>query len=85
MSGTPNVTSVVWDGVEGSYIITIEGETYQWQNYTTNVSLVIGSTAEKITTGAVGDKLEVQIYGASGEPIQDAFQFVVYKMIPSSP
>ncbi len=76
-SGSGNYT-VLWNSTYNRYEITIAGESYFWSNYTTVVTPA-GSVVKSVTTGSIGGKLVVQLFNASGSPIQNYFQFVTYK------
>ncbi len=76
-SGTPNF-SVSWDSYSQRYEITITGENFYYQDYTTIVT-PSGSSPAIATTGSVSGKLLVKIYNLSGTPMQEDFQFITYK------
>ncbi len=77
-SGTSNVLSCVWSGTYERYEITIDGESYYGPTYPTVVTTT-GSSPAIARTGSVSSKLLVFIYNLSGDQIQTAFSFVIYK------
>lgn len=74
-TGTPNV-SCTWNAASSRYEITIDGESYYYNNYVTVVTLQSLGVAK---TGSIGGMLAVNIYNLSGTPMQSGFQFVTYK------
>ena len=63
----------------GVYLITITGESYQFQQYVTVVT-TIGSTVPTIaTTGSGGGQLQVYTYNTAGTPTDVNFHFVVFQ------
>jgi hypothetical protein len=83
LSGTSNVSVVLGD-IEDCYKITIGVETYTWESYTANASLVVDDSAIPAVRIATGDdsggNLTVCTYDIDGNKVQGAFQVVVYKM-----
>ena len=64
----------------GTYSITITGEAFQFQTYTTVVTPVGASTAAIIVgTSSLAGNLIVYTYNASGAAVDNQFSFVVYK------
>jgi len=63
----------------GSYSITITGEVYQFQTYTTVVTPVGGTAAIIVGTTSLVGNLLVYTYNASGVAVDNQFSFVVYK------
>jgi len=77
VKGTDSVLDVSWETVR--YEVTIDGEYYLWEDYTTNVTLIEEFSGLSVVTGSDGGVLTVYIYDADGVPVRNSFQFVVYK------
>jgi hypothetical protein len=75
-SGSGNFTASLF--TTGIYVITITGEAYQFQNYTT---VVTPSTSSPVfaTTGSGSGSLQVFTFNTSGTATNSNFHFVVYK------
>lgn len=81
LSGTPNVSSVSWNGVNTRYEITISGHTYTNGGYCTSVTPVVtgaGTASPIATTSANAGQLIVRI-NEGNLWTQRAFHFVVYR------
>ena len=77
---TPNVASSTYNASTNYYEITITGETYIFYNYVTVVTpSFTGGSPVMAATYSVNGKLQVGIYNLSGNRVQTAFQFVIYK------
>ena len=76
-SGTPNV-SCTWNAGSQDYEITIAGESYQWTDYITVVT-VASVNPHFETSGSRLGKLVVKIWDSSSTATQEEFQFVTYK------
>lgn len=63
----------------GLYLITIAGEAYHFQQYTTVVTPVGSSTPIAVSTGSGAGQLQVFTYNLSGAATDAQFMFVVYK------
>jgi hypothetical protein len=63
----------------GTYIITITGEPYHFQQYVTTVTPVGSITPIVATTGSGAGSLQVFTYNLSGVAADAQFMFVVYK------
>jgi len=63
----------------GWYAITITGESYQFQTYTSVITAVGSSGAIMVGTGSGGGNLYVYTYNASGVAADSQFCFVTYK------
>jgi len=63
----------------GTYSITITGEVYQFQTYTTVVTPVGNTAAIIVGTSSLVGNLLVYTYNASGVAVDNQFSFVVYK------
>ena len=79
-AGTGN-WSASWDGSNDRMEITITGENYYYQDYTTLVTPLNTSVARMATTGSVSGKLLVYMWDAAGnkDTNGNSFSFVVYK------
>ena len=79
MAGTPNITCT-WNGIDGRYEITIDGEGYIYDNFATVVTpLGNGSTIRTALTGSVAGDLLVYILDSGGFKVQSRFHFSVFK------
>lgn len=76
-SGSGNFT--VSKIATGWYAITITGESYQFQIYTTVVTANGGGSPVITTTGSGGGALHVYTFNAAGVAVDNQFCFVVYK------
>lgn len=76
-SGSGNFT--VTHTSTGFYEVTITGEAYQFQLYTTIVTAIGGLAPVIATTGSGNGKLQVNTYNISGADENSNFHFVVYK------
>lgn len=76
-SGSGNYGSA-WVSANNRYEITITGESYFWQSYST---IVTGSTSSiyRIRVSSVNGKLIIYLYSSTGSLIQGNFQFITYK------
>lgn len=63
----------------GWYAITITGESYQFQTYTSVITPVGSGAAIMVGTGSGGGNLYVYTYNASGVATDNQFCFVAYK------
>lgn len=63
----------------GNYSVTITGETYHYQRYTTTVTPGGVSTPVITTTNSVGGNLRVLTFNLNGTASDSGFSFVVYK------
>lgn len=63
----------------GLYLITITGESYQFQTYTTVVTPTNSTSAILATTGSGAGQLQVYTWNAAGTATDSQFHFVVYK------
>jgi hypothetical protein len=61
----------------GWYAVTITGESYQFQTYTTIVTPVTGPAM--VSTSSGGGNLYIFTYNASGVAADNQFCFTVYK------
>ena len=78
-SGSPNVSSS-WNSSLSRYEITISGESYFYNSYVTQVTLVSGCPyGNNVRTSSMGGQLLVLVYNTSGTLVQCDFQFVTYK------
>ena len=77
LAATPNV-SCAWNSSTSRYEITIDGESYYYLHYITNVT-VKSSSPRIATTGSVMSKLLVSVFDIDGNLVQDNFSFIVYK------
>ncbi|MCG8330897.1 MAG: hypothetical protein MI974_24610 [Chitinophagales bacterium] len=75
-TGTGNF-SCSWNNSIKRYEITIDDESYYYQNYITQVTPISGG--REVTTSSVGGKLLVYMYDNNGNRIQGNFQFLTYK------
>lgn len=76
-SGSGNI-SVTRLGV-GFYVVTITGEAYQFQTYTTVVTPAGNLGAILTNTGSGGGNLHIYTYNTAGLAVDSQFCFVVYK------
>lgn len=70
--------SVSWNSSNNRYEITITGESYFFQNYTSMVT-PISSSVRSFSTSSSGGKLLVYLRNSSGSLVQGIFQFMVIK------
>jgi cytoskeletal protein CcmA (bactofilin family) len=79
-AGTGN-WSASWNSSYDRMEITITGENYYYQDYTTVVTPIGSSFARMGTTGSVNNKLTVTMWDASGnkDTNGNSFSFIVYK------
>jgi len=63
----------------GWYAVTITGEAYQFQLYTTTVTPVSSGIAIIVSTGSGGGNLYVYTFNAAGTAADNQFTFVTYK------
>ncbi len=73
-NGTPNVTSS-YDG--SRYVISIDGESYFFNEYVTVITLASGP--KFVRTDSVSGNLLVFVYSTSGSATTGSFQFVTYR------
>ncbi len=76
-SGTPNFTAS-WDAAGSRYLITIDGESYNFIGYVTIVTPVASTTVMASTFSSSG-KLVVDLRDRTGAAVQSNFAFVVFK------
>jgi hypothetical protein len=77
-SGTPNV-SATWSATYSRYEITISAESYYFNDYVTQVTVLSSSSPYVATTSSSGGKLLVYIFDSGGTKVQQNFQFITYK------
>ncbi len=79
-AGTGN-WSASWNGTYDRMEITITGENYYYEDYTTLVTPLNSSVARMATTSSVNNKLVVYMWDAAGNKDSNgnSFSFVVYK------
>lgn len=77
-ASTPNI-SVVWNGTNLWYEITVTGETITNTAYVSMVTRIGGTTGTTYTTSALGSKLLVVFADSGGFNVQNQFQFMIYK------
>ena len=77
-SGSGNF-SASWDSANSRYLITITGESYFYNAYTTMVTPI--SNPRMVTTGSVSGSLIVKFYTDSStlDNSGNRFSFVIYK------
>jgi hypothetical protein len=76
-ASTPNVTST-FDSVNKRYVITISGEAYDINHYTT-VATPVNTVPRFIATQSAGSKLIVRIFDLTGALVQSPFMFTTFK------
>jgi hypothetical protein len=78
VGSTPNFT--VTHVSTGVYEVAINGESYSYQNYVTNVNLNTGSgTCAVATLSSVSGMIYIQIFLCNGTSVDEDFMFVTYK------
>jgi len=77
-SGTSNITATSWNAASSCYEITISDEFYFYCDYVTVVTVSDASDYNATTNSGDGDLL-VFLHDTAGDPIQNNFQFVIYK------
>jgi hypothetical protein len=78
INATTGNFTVVWNGTNLWYEITITGEAYNNTNYIATIT-PIGGVQVTTATSTLGGKLLVVFNDLGGTKIQQAFQFLVYK------
>jgi hypothetical protein len=76
-ASTPNFTCSRFS--TGAYDITITGEAYHYQSYVAIATAIDTGGPRIVSTGSGANKLQINIYDAAGNPIDESFHFVVYK------
>jgi hypothetical protein len=77
-ASTPNFTSS-FDSVNKRYEITITGETYSINGYTTVATPTTISAPRFIATQSAGGKLLIKIFDLTGAAVQTGFSFTTFK------
>jgi len=77
-SSTSNVTSSVWNSTYDRYEITISDESYYGPTFPTIVT-PSGSSPRIACSSSVSGMLLVHLFSLSGDDVQCAFSFVIYK------
>jgi trimeric autotransporter adhesin len=77
-ASTPNF-SVVWNGTNLWYEITVTGETITNTSYVTMITRIGGATGTTYSTSAASPKLIVVFNDSGGLNVQNQFQFMIFK------
>ena len=75
-TGTQNLTAV-WNSASNQYELTLDGESFNFSNYTVSVTPV-GSIPRLATITSGLSKLRINMFDLNGNRVQESFQVIIY-------